>query len=126
MTTIPDNGLDRIATSIADSVSHVAVGSGTNESTSATALGNREFAAARSTATVEILQPGETGEIEAVIAVKGGTEVPGGTGISEVGVFDGDPTAAGATLLFIDEFSTVTVEDGHLEEFTIPIDARRI
>jgi len=126
MTTTPDNGLDRIATSIADSVSHVAVGSGTNESTSATALGDREFAAARSTTTVEILQPGETGQIEAVIAVKGGTEVPGGTGISEVGVFDDDPTAAGATLLFIDEFSTVTVEDGHLEEFTIPIDPRRI
>jgi len=126
MTTIPDNALDRIATSIADSVSHVAVGSGTNESTSATALGKREFAAARSTATVEILQPGETGEIEAVIAVKGGTEVPGGTGISEVGVFDDDPAVAAATLLFIDEFPTVTVEDGHLEEFTIPIDARRI
>jgi len=126
MTTTPDNGLDRIATSIADAVSHVAVGSGTNESTSATALGNREFAAARSTTTVEILQPGATSEIEAVIAVKGGTEVPGGTGISEVGVFDDDPAVAAATLLFIDEFPTVTVEDGHLEEFTIPIDARRI
>jgi len=126
MTTTPDNGLDRIATSIINTVSHVAVGTGTNESASAPALGNREFAASRSDAPVEILQPGETDEIEVVIAIKGGTEVSGGTGISEIGVFDGDPTITGATLLFIDEFQTVTVEDGHTEEFTIPVDARRV
>lgn len=125
MTTAPDNGLDRIATSISNIISHVAVGTGTNESASATALGNREFTASRSDAVVEILQPGETGEIEVVIAIKGGTEVPGETGISEIGVFDGDPAAAGTTLLFIDEFQTVIVEDGHTEEFTIPVDPRR-
>lgn len=126
MTTTPDTGLDRIATSIINTVSHVAVGTGRNESASATALGSRAFAASRSDAPVEILQPGETGEIEVVIAIKGGTEVPAGTGISEIGVFDGDPGGTGATLLFIDEFQTVTVEDGHTEEFTIPVDARRI
>jgi len=126
MTTTPDTGLDRIATSIINTVSHVAVGTGRNESASATALGSRAFAASRSDIPVEILQPGETGEIEVVIVIKGGTEVPAGTGISEIGVFDGDPAATGATLLFIDEFQTVTVEDGHTEEFTIPVDARRV
>lgn len=126
MTTTTEDGLDSIASAIAGSVSHLAVGSGQNESTTATELGNQEFVANISTSIVEILQPGPSGEIEAVIAIKGGTELPAGTILSEIGVFDGDPTTQNATLLFIDEFSSVEIEAGHTQEFTVPIDARRI
>jgi len=110
MTTVSDSGLERIGDQIKADVAFLAVGSGQNESTTASGLGS---------------QTGTTGEFEAIIRIKGGTEVSAGTAISEVGLFDGDPAGSG-TLLVIDEFAGITVEAGHTEEFTVPIDPRRV
>jgi len=125
MTTVSDSGLERIGDQIKADVAFLAVGSGQNESTTASGLGSREFAAGTSNSNVELVETGTTGEFEAIIRIKGGTEVSAGTVISEVGLFDGDPAGSG-TLLVIDEFDGITVEAGHTEEFTVPIDLRRV
>jgi len=125
MTTVSDSGLERIGDQIKADVAFLAVGSGQNESTTASGLGSREFAASTSNSNVELVETGTTGQFEAIIRIKGGTEVSAGTTISEVGLFDGDPAGSG-TLLIIDEFAGITVEAGHTEEFTVPIDPRRV
>lgn len=119
MTTVPDDGLEARGDLLLNAVAYVAIGTGQNESTTASDLGNRVYTAQVSNSNVEVVETGTTGEYEVIIRVKGGTEVAGGTGVSEMGVFDGDPASGGA-LLVIDEFPTVTVEAGHTEEFTIP------
>ena len=124
MTTIPNEGLEAVGDLLLNAVAYVALGSGQNESTTASALENREYTAQVSNPNVELVETGTTGEFEVVIRVKGGTEVTGGTDISEMGVFDGDPAADG-TVISIDEFATKTVEAGHTEEFTIPVDPQR-
>lgn len=125
MTTVPDNGLERIGDLLKNDSSYIAVGSGANESTTASSLGSREYAAQSSNSNVEFIETGATGEYEAIITIKGGTEVSAGTTISEIGVFNGDPAASGS-LLFIDEFAGITVEAGHAEEFTVPINPQRV
>lgn len=124
MTTIPNVGLERRGDLVANATAYVAIGTGTNETTDATSLGNKVYDTQVSNEAVEVIETGSTGEYEVVIGVKGGTEVPGGTKITEMGVFDGDPDADG-TLLSIDEFPETEVEAGHLEEFTIPHDPTR-
>lgn len=125
MTTTPDDGLEAIGDLLQNAVAYVGLGTGKNESTTASALGNREYLVQTSNSNVEIIETGSTGEHEVVIRVKGGTEVSGGTEISEMAVFDGDPDADG-TLLNIDEFAAKTVEAGHTEEFTIPVNPQRV
>lgn len=124
MTTTPDNGLEAIGDLLKDAVAYVALGAGQNESTTATSLGDRQYTAQVSNSNVEVVETGVTGEYEVVIRVKGGTEVSGGTEISEMAIYDGDP-GGGGVLLQIDEFPSVEVEAGHTEEFTIPVDPRR-
>jgi len=125
MTTTPDDGLEAIGDLLLNAVAYVGLGTGQNESTTASALGNREYLVQTSNSNVELIETGSTGEYEVVIRVKGGTEVSGGTAISEMAVFDGDPDGSG-TLLNIDEFSAKTVEAGHTEEFTIPVNPQRV
>lgn len=124
MTTVTDNGLefvgDRLIGNSSAVINTVAVGTGKNESSSATGLGNQEYSATDTSNNVEILETGTTGEIEFVITLKGGTEVPANTDITETGLFTDD-----GTLVVIDEFSSVTVEDGRTEEFVIPLDPQR-
>jgi len=124
MTTTPDTGLEAIGDLLKNAVAYVAIGSGQNESTTATSLGNREYFAQVSNTNVDVVETDTDGGHDVVIRVKGGTEVPGGTDISEMGVFDGDPTAGGS-LLYIDDFGAVEVEAGHTEEFTIPVEPQR-
>ncbi|GGM64134.1 hypothetical protein J2752_000471 [Halarchaeum rubridurum] len=124
MTTIPDVGLEARGDLVRNAVAYVALGTGQNEATDATALASPAYGAAASNANVELVETTDTGGFEVVIRVKGGTEVAGGTAISEMAVYDGDPEAGG-TLLTIDEFEPVTVEAGHTEEFTIPHDPSR-
>lgn len=124
MTTTPDDGLEAIGDRLKNQVAYVALGTGQNESTTATSLGNREYTAQTSNSNVDINETGSTGEYEVQITVKGGTEVSGGTQISEIGIFDGDPAASGI-LLQIDEFAAKTVEAGHKETFTLPINPQR-
>jgi len=130
MTTVTDGGLDvaggLLTGSGSGQIDALAVGSGTgSESTTATALSNEEHRADASGGNVELVDTGQTGEAELIIRIKGGFEVPGGTGISEVGAFI-NGSGGGGTLIFIDNFNTVTVETGHTEEFTIPVDLRRV
>jgi len=125
MTTTPDEGLEAIGDAIKNGIAYVGLGTGKNESTTASALGNREYLAQTSNANVELVETGTTGEHEVIITVKGGTEVSGGTAISEMAVFNGDPDAGGIVFA-IDEFSAITVEAGHTEEFTIPINPQRV
>lgn len=124
MTTITDNGLefvgDRLIGNNSAVINTIAVGTGQNESNSATALGNQEYSATDTSNNVEIVETDTTGEIEFAITLKGGTEVPPNTEITEIGLF----TDAG-TLVVIDAFSSVTVEDGRTEEFVIPLDPQR-
>jgi hypothetical protein len=47
-----------------------------------------------------------------------------GTRISEIGIFAGG-AGGGGTLVVIDQFADITVEDGHTEEFTVPFDPSR-
>jgi len=130
MTTITDNGLevvgDLLIGAVSGQIDALAVGSGTDsESTTATALNNEEHRAAVSGGNVELIETGATGETELIIRIKGGLEVPAETAISEVGAFF-NGAGGGGTLLFIDNFNSVTIESGHTEEFTIPVDPRRV
>ncbi|MFC7323260.1 hypothetical protein ACFQMF_01570 [Halorubrum rutilum] len=120
MTTLTDQGLEAIGDRLREAVAFVALGSGQNESTTATGLATREYLADVSNNNVELVETTTTGAFEVIIRVKGGTEVAGGTAISEMAVFDGDPDADGVVLA-IDEFAAKTVESGHSEEFTIPV-----
>lgn len=128
MTTVTDDGLDWLGDKsldrVASRIDAIAVGTGTNESNGASALGNEEYRSNHSNNNVEFVETGATGEYDAIITVKGGTEVPAGTTITEVGVFAGGD-GGGGTLVAIDEFAGVTVEDGHTEEFTVPVDPSR-
>lgn len=129
MTTTTDEGLevigDLLIGNINGEIDALAVGSGSgSEDSSATSLNNEEHRAAKTGSNVELIETGQTGESQLIIRVKGGTEVPAGTPISEVGAFfNGD--GGGGTLVFVDEFDSVTVEAGHTEEFTIPVDPQR-
>jgi len=125
MTTTPDDGLEAIGDLLTNAVAYVALGTGQNESTTASDLGNRTYTVQVSNSNVEVIETGATGEFEIVVRVKGGTEVAGGTDISEMAAYDGDPDAGG-TVMVIDEFAAKTVEAGHTEEFTIPVDPRRV
>jgi len=125
MTTSPDEGLEARGDLLKNAIAYVALGTGQNESTTATGLGSREYLAQPSNNNVRIVETGSTGEYEIIIEVTGGTEVPGGTEISEIGAFFGDPDSGGP-LFAIDEFAAVPVDAGHTEEFTIPVDPTRV
>lgn len=124
MTTTPDNGLEAIGDLVKNAVAYVALGTGKNESITATGLASREYTAQPSNRNVRLIETGNTGEHEIIIEVTGGTEVSGGTAISEMAAFDGDPSGSPAVLA-IDEFNAKTVRAGHTEEFTIPVDPQR-
>lgn len=129
MTTTTDDGLeivgDLLIGAVSGQIDALALGSGTgSETTDATSLNNEEYRASTSNNNVELIETGQTGESELIIRVKGGTEVPAGTPITEMGAFfNGD--GGGGTLIYIDNFDAKTVEAGHTEEFTIPTDYQR-
>lgn len=127
MTTVTDDGLewqgDR-AISDVPKIDTIALGTGQNEQNGASQLGDEVHRADVNNSNVELLETGDLGEFEAVIRVKGGTEVPPNTEISEIGVLAGG-SDGGGTLVIIDEFASVPVEDGHTEEFTVPVNPQR-
>jgi len=127
MTTVTDDGLewqgDR-AISDVPKIDTIALGTGQNEENGASQLGDEVHRTDVNNSNVELLETGDLGEFEVVIRVKGGTEVPPNTEISEIGVLAGG-SDGGGTLVIIDEFAGVQVEDGHTEEFTIPVDPSR-
>lgn len=129
MTTTTDDGLeiagDLLIGAVSGQIDALAIGSGTgSESTDATSLNNEEYRAPVTNSNVELIETGQTGESELIIRVKGGTEIPAGTPITEMGAFfNGD--GGGGTLVYVDNFDAKTVEAGHTEEFTIPTDYQR-
>lgn len=125
MTVTPDEGLEATGDLLLNAIAYVGVGTGSNESTTASGLGNREYLVQPSNANVRVIETGSTGEFEIIIEVTGGTEVDGGTMISEMAAFFGDPDNGGP-LFAIDEFAAKEVEAGHTEEFTIPVDPQRV
>lgn len=129
MTTTTDDGLetagDLMIGAVSGQIDALAIGSGTgSEGTGATSLNNEEYRAAVSNSNVELIETGQTGQSELIIRVKGGTEVPAGTPITEMGAFF-NGAGGGGTLVYIDNFNAKTVEAGHTEEFTIPTDMDR-
>lgn len=125
MTVTPDEGLEATGDLLLNAIAYVGVGTGSNESTTASGLGNREYLVQPSNANVRLIETGSSGEYEIIIEVTGGTEVDGGTMISEMAAWFGDPDNGGP-LFAIDEFAAKEVEAGHTEEFTIPVDPQRV
>jgi hypothetical protein len=122
MTTLTDNGLEGIADlligNISGGVDALALGTGQNESASATSLGNEVFRATPADSNVELIDSG-SGEAELAIRVKGDVDVPAGSAISETGV------EINGNLALIDTFQNVIIETGHTEEFTVPVSVLR-
>lgn len=101
----------------------ITVGTGTDsESQDATGLSEEVYSGSVDDNNVELLQvEGEIGLLEAIITLKGGTEVPGGTEISEIMV----TSELDDVVIAIDNFEGIEVEPGHTEEFTMPIQVDR-
>lgn len=59
--------------------------------------------------------------MEAIITVRGGTEVPSGAQITEFGISVSEENV----LIALDNFLPVEVEAGHTEEFTMPVELGR-
>jgi hypothetical protein len=127
MVTVTDSGLEWLTDKTRDGASSrvdaVALGTGTNESTTATALGNEVHRGDDSEPAVSFVETDQT-TYEARITVTGGTEVPAGTAISEIAVLAGG-AGGGGTLVVIDQFDAVTVEAGHTERFDVPLEFTR-
>lgn len=125
MTILTEDGsvhlLDRLISNV-NPIQYVAVGTGTNEDKTATDLGNRIYSDDDSVSNVTFIRQDDA-TLEAIIRVTGGVQVSPGTTITEVGVYTDDPSGNG-TLIFIDSFTGVTVDPGHTEEFTIPIETQ--
>jgi hypothetical protein len=122
MTTITDTGIETIADlligDVTGGVDTIAIGTGQNESATATSLGNEVFRATPADSNVELINSG-SGEAELAIRVKGGTDVSAGAAISEVAIIKN------TDIIIVDEFQGVTIETGHTEEFTVPVDILR-
>lgn len=128
---VPDVGLEWIGDKTLENdstddevVRYVAVGTGgTTPATGDTQLDNEIHRQEG-----EFTESNTTGGYDAVITVSGGTEVDPGDTITELGIFAGtyqdDGTNQG-TLLLRETINGVTVEAGHREQFTIPLDFTR-
>lgn len=123
MTQITDNGRDWYqdrARGDGKPIDEVAVGSGSgSEADDATALADEEYRGQIADGNIELEDTDDTGRLYATIEIAGGTEVSGGTDISEMGIF------AGGVLVWVDNFDTVEIEPGVTEEFTMPFEIRR-
>jgi len=108
-------GIDAVATRL----DTVAIGTGTDsEQPGASTLADEVYRSTVPTENVEFTEGDDVGVVEAAIEVKGGTEVPAGTEVSELAVIaDGD--GGGETVVWIDEFDGVTVNVGIGERFSM-------
>jgi hypothetical protein len=127
MTTTTDAGLSVVADLLigatSASIDAVAVGTGTNESATATSLGNEQFRSNTSSTNVDVQSTGGA-TVEFAIEVAAGNDVPVGTQLTEVAAFF-NGSGGGGTMLVIDQFPAVTLESGNIERFTIPFESLR-
>lgn len=126
MTTTTDSGLDYIRNRAigldSGPIDTIVLGNGSgSESQTASSVDSEVYTANDSNNNVEFVDVSTTGRMEAIVTIKGGTEVPPDTNISEMAVRASDDDV----LVAIDEFSEVVVEGGHTEEFTMPIQIQR-
>jgi hypothetical protein len=129
MTTITNVGLTALDDALIDPsaarIDTLAIGTATgSEAPDATALGAEVFRSDIADGNVELVQTGG-GERELTIRVSGGSDVAGGTTVSEVGVIVGG-AGGGGVLAAIDNFSGVTIETGDVESFSIPFSPERV
>ena len=128
MTTITDAGLEWLRNSVIGEapgeIHRIAVGTGTgSEHPESDGLDNEVYSATGESPNAEIIPLDEPGHFEAIIQVKGGTEVDAGTEITEFGVFVVLPEEV---LLFaVDNFEEVPVEAGHTEQFSMEVEITR-
>lgn len=95
----------------------IAVGTGdAAESSTDTSLSNEVYRSSESSE-ITFLDMDADGVYEAIITLKGGTQIPGGTQITETGVIVG----TNDTLIVRDTHGAITVESGHTVEFTVEI-----
>ena len=134
MTTVTDAALDWYHSKSLDRddarIDMIAVGSGTDsEGQNATGLTTEEYRAHEDNTNIEFVEQPQPGVMEAVIRVKGGTEVPADTDISELMVVVSGDFVVGdedqEVVIAVDNFSGITVEAGHTEEFTMPFSITR-
>jgi hypothetical protein len=126
MTTITDDGFEALADVLIGltqtRVDAIAVGTATgSETPSASALGNEIFRADKSDSKTSFADTGPGGQLEITISVTGGTDVAANTQVAEVGVFE-DGAGGGGRLVVVDNIPSVTVENGDIENFTVPVD----
>jgi hypothetical protein len=126
MTTITDDGFEAIGDVLLGltqtRIDAIAVGTGTGaETQGATSLGNEVFRADEADPKTSFADSGPGGQLEVTIAVTGGTDVAANTQVTEVGIFE-DGSGGGGRLTVIDEIPAVTVENGDIESFAVPID----
>lgn len=129
--TVTDDGLEWIGDKTLDQdstddekVRFVAVG--TDSSTPAS--GDTQLGTEVHRQTASFSESNATGGYDAVITISGGTEVSPGTTISELAIYAGTANDDGTdegTMILREVISGVTVESGHREQFTIPLDFSR-
>lgn len=126
MTTVTDDGLDwyrdRALGNTTGELDTVAVGTGADsEATDTDTLANLAYSATTASNNVEILTLADPGDSVAVIRVKGGTEVPADTELTEIGVLVGELDE----LVVVDNFEPILVEAGRTEELSTKIPIER-
>jgi hypothetical protein len=103
-------------------INTIAVGSGTTApSVTDSSLESRVFEATDETSAVSFESGSDPGEYISRIAVQGGTEVPGGVGISELGI-----KTDNGDLVYRETRNTVTVETGSRIVFEFSVDISNI
>ena len=127
MATVTDDGLiwyhERTIGDAEGAIDQIALGTGVDsESETAEELDNEIYRGVVDDNNIRFQTIDDTPtKMEAIITVRGGTEVPSGTEVTEfcIRVSDED------VLVALDNFLPVEVEAGHTEEFTMPVELER-
>lgn len=121
MTTFTDDAREWLADlslgNVSTQIDAVAIGTGKNEGPGASALANQEYRTDTGDPNVTITDTG-TGSYSVALQVTGGTEIPAGTQITEMGIL-ADGIGGGGILVFIDQFDYIEVPGGETVEFPI-------
>jgi hypothetical protein len=127
MATVTDDGLvwyhERTIGDAGGAIDEIALGTGEgSESQTATGLTNQIYLGNVADNNIRFQTIDDTPtKMEAIITVRGGTEVPSGAQITEFGISVSEENV----LIALDNFLPVEVEAGHTEEFTMPVELGR-
>lgn len=126
MTTVTDNGIDyfqdRGIGTANGPIDTVVLGTGSgSESETSSGVDSQAYSGTDSNGNITIESVSQTGRFEARVEIQGGTEVPGGTEITEMAI----RASADGVCVAIDTFESVKVKTGETEEFTMPVQIQR-